>query len=372
MSVKTKAAVLKGLHQDFEVVQLDLEDPREGEVLVRMKVAGLCHSDKHVKFGGVRLPAVSGHEGAGIVEKVGPGVTEFAVGDHVAVSWIPECGRCKWCRRGMGNLCDLGAAMMTGELIGGGFRFRDADGVEYSSQAGLGTFSQYLVASTYSLVKVDPSIPWEWVSLVTCGVTTGWGSVVNVGKVKAGDSVAIYGCGGIGANAVQAAIQANAGLVGVIEPVEWKRGVASKWGADAVYATAEEAHADMWERTHGAGVDVSVITVGVVHADVVGQAFELTRKGGQIVLTGVSDDFMEASIQVPGSALTLFQKSITGSLFGACVPHVDVPMLLGMAKAGKLRLDELVTSRYRLDQVNQGFTDMLDGKNLRGVIVFDD
>lgn len=372
MSVKSRAAVLKGLHQDFEVVELDLEEPREGEVLVRMKVAGLCHSDKHVKFGGVRLPLVSGHEGAGVVEKVGPGVTEFEVGDHVAVSWIPECGRCQWCRRGLGNLCDLGAAMMTGELIGGGFRFRDADGLEYSSQAGLGTFSEFLVASTYSLVKVDASIPWEWVSLVTCGVATGWGSVVNVGKVKAGDSVAIYGCGGIGSNAVQAAIQTNAGLVGVIEPVEWKRDAALKWGADAVYATAEEAHADMWDRTNGAGVDVSVITVGVVHADVVGHAFNLTRKGGQIVLTGVSDDFMEASIQVPGSALTLFQKTISGALFGACVPHVDVPMLLGMAKAGKLQLDELVTARYGLDEVNQGFTDMLDGKNLRGVIVFGD
>ncbi|MET0929297.1 MAG: NDMA-dependent alcohol dehydrogenase [Aeromicrobium sp.] len=369
--MKTKAAVLKDLNQDYEVIELDLDDPREGEVLVKMKVAGICHSDKHTKFGGVRFPLVGGHEGAGIVEKLGPGVTEFEVGDHVAVSWIPACGRCRWCRKGMANLCDLGAAMMTGELIGGGFRFH-ADGQDYSSSAGLGTFSEYLVASTFSLVKVDKSLPWEWVSLVTCGVATGWGSIVNQGKVKAGDSVAIFGCGGIGSNAVRAAIQANAGLVGVIEPVEWKRDLALKWGADAVYATAEEAHADMWERTHGAGVDVSVVTVGVVHADIVEQAFNLARKGGVVVLTAVSDDMTEASIQIPGSFLTLFQKSIVGALFGACVPQTDVPMLLAMAKSGKLPLDEMVTSRYKLDDIEQGFTDMLDGKNIRGVIVHDE
>src|SRR4051794_38716841 len=227
--MKTKAGVLTGLHQDFEIVELDLDAPKVGEVLVQMKVAGLCHSDKHIKYGGVRLPLVGGHEGAGVVVEVGPGVTDLAVGDHVATSWIPSCGKCQWCRRGLGNLCDLGAMMMTGELVSGGYRFH-RDGVDFSSSAGLGTFSEYLVASQASLIKVDPSLPWEWVSLVTCGVTTGWGSVVNAAEVRAGDTVAVYGCGGIGSNAVLAAVESNAGFVAVIEPIGWKRELALKWG----------------------------------------------------------------------------------------------------------------------------------------------
>lgn len=366
--MKTTAAVLRADGDDFDIIELELDDPRQGEVRVKMMVAGLCHSDHHVKSGSVRKPVVGGHEGAGIVDAVGPGVTELQVGDHVAVTWIPTCGTCRWCRTGMANLCDLGAAMSTGELIGGGFRFH-AEGLDFSSQGGLGTFARHIVASTNSLIKIDPSIPWEWASLVTCGVATGWGAVVNSGKVRAGDTVAIYGCGGIGANAVAAAIESNAGLVGVIEPVAWKRELVLGWGADFAYETAEQAHADLWDRTHGAGVDVTVLTQGVVRSEDVTNAFELTRKGGTIVLTGLSDNVMDTTIQLPGSMLTLYQKTITGSLFGACVPHVDVPKLLQMAMDGKLRLDEMATGRYRLEDIEQGFADMLAGKNIRGLIV---
>jgi len=370
--MKTRAAVLTGAGQPWQVVEMDLDDPRDSEVLVKMKVSGICHSDKHVKVaGGVRFPLVGGHEGAGVVVKVGAKVTDLEPGDHVALSWIPSCGKCRWCRRGLGNLCDLGALMMAGELAEGGFRFH-RDGEDYSSTGGVGTYAEHIVVSENSVVKVDASIPWEWVSLVTCGVATGWGSVVNAGEVKAGDTVAVYGCGGIGANAVLAAIASNAGIVAVVEPVEWKREQALKWGADYAYATAEEAHADMWERTHGAGVDVAIVTAGVVHADLVAEAYDLTRKGGALVLTGVADDFSEVSIQLSGTALTLFQKRIIGTLFGNCIPHVDVPKLLDLAVRGKLPLDDLVTRRYRLDEVEQGFEDMLAGRNFRGVIVHED
>lgn len=370
--MRTQAAVLSAPQTDWQVVEMDLDDPKDSEVVVKMKVAGICHSDKHVKAaGGGRFPLVGGHEGAGIVERVGSAVSAVKPGDHVALSWIPSCGKCQWCRRGLGNLCDLGALMHTGELAAGGFRFH-RDGEDYSSTGGLGTFAERIVVAEHSVVKIDESIPWEWASLVTCGVATGWGSIVNAGKVTAGDTVAIYGVGGIGANAVLAAVAANAGLVAVVEPVEWKRKQALAWGADYAYATAEEAQEDLWSRTEGVGLDVTVLTAGEVHADLVGAAFLLTRKGGAMVLTGVTDDFAEISIQLSGSALTLFQKRLIGTLFGDCVPHVHVPLLLDLAMKGRIPLNELVTTRYTLDQVNQGFDDLLAGKNIRGIIVFED
>ncbi|ABH00817.1 alcohol dehydrogenase (plasmid) [Rhodococcus jostii RHA1] len=368
--MKTKAAALTGVHRDWEVLEFDLDDPGPGEVLVQMKVAGLCHSDKHAKFGGMTYPLVGGHEGAGVVEAVGDGVSRVSIGDHVAVSWIPSCGTCRWCASGQSNLCDLGANMVTGELANGGFRFH-RDGTDIGAMAATGTFSQFSVVDQRSVVKVDPTIPFEWVSLVTCGVATGWGSVVNAGEVKAGDTVAVYGCGGIGSNAVRAAVGANAGLVAAIDPVESKLEFAKQSGADFVYTSAEEAHADLWERTYGVGADVTVVTVGVVTSEVVRAAFELTRKGGTVVLTGVSDDVMENTIELPGGILTLFQKRIVGSLYGHCNPLVDIPRLLRMAQAGKLVLDDLVTRRYALEDINQGFDDMLAGHNIRGLIVHD-
>jgi NDMA-dependent alcohol dehydrogenase len=364
----THGAILTGTHRDWEVVELELADPGPTEVLVRMEVAGLCHSDKHMRFGFGPYPFVGGHEGAGVVEAVGSAVTRVSIGDHVGTSWIPSCGVCRWCMTGRSNLCNLGSNMASGQLVAGGYRFA-FEGNPVASMAGTGTFSQWSVLDERSCIKVDRSIPFEWVSLVTCAVATGWGSVVNAGEVRMGDAVAIYGCGGIGANAVRAAVDAHAGLVVVIEPVEWKRDWARDAGADAVFASAGEAHQPVWELTHGVGVDAAIVTVGVVTSEIVRAAFELARKGGTIVMTGVADDMFEETIQLSGSMLSVFQKRIVGSLYGHCSPANDVPRLLKLAQDGKLKLDDLVTSRYRLDDINQGFTDMLEGRNLRGVIV---
>jgi NDMA-dependent alcohol dehydrogenase len=364
----TRAAILTGTHRDWEVVDLEVSDPGPTEVLVRMEVAGICHSDKHMQFGFGPYPFVGGHEGAGVVEAVGSAVTRVSVGDHVGTSWIPSCGICRWCATGQGNLCDLGANMATGQLVTGGYRFA-RDGQPIASMAGTGTFAQRAVLDERSTIKVDPSIPLEWVSLVTCGVTTGWGSVVNAGGVRAGDAVIIYGCGGIGMNSVRAAIDAHASLVAVVEPVEWKRDFAKQSGADAVFATAEEAHQSVWDQTRGAGADVSVVTVGVVTSAIVRAAFEVTRKGGTIVLTAVADDMFEETIQLSGAMLAMFQKRIVGSLYGNCAPIEAVPRLLRMAQSGKLKIDDLVTAHYELDDINRAFKDMVDGRNMRGVIV---
>jgi len=368
--MKTTAAALIPGQYDWDLLEFDLDEPGVGEVRVRMKVAGLCHSDEHLQHLQLPMTFIGGHEGAGIVDAIGPGVTGLEIGDHVACSWIPSCGTCRFCVRGQGNLCDLGINMMSGELANGGFRFH-RDGHDIGAIAATGTFSQFAVLDQRSTVKVDKDIPWEWISLVTCGVATGWGAVLNAGKVVAGDSVAIYGCGGIGANAVSAAVQANADIVAVIDPVESKREFAQKLGADAVFADAGEAHADIWERTHGVGVDVAVVTAGVVTSDIIRSAFDLTRKGGTIVLVGVADDATEETLQLSSSMLTLYGKKVVGTLYGDCNPRVDVPQLLRMAKHGKLDLDSLVTRRYSLDQINDGFRDMLSGANIRGLIVHD-
>ncbi|ORA26275.1 alcohol dehydrogenase [Mycobacterium aquaticum] len=369
--MKTKAAVLTGLHQEYQVREIDVAEPRAGEALVRMKVSGLCHSDEHNKCGGTSLPIVGGHEGSGVVEAVGPGVTRLEVGDHVGVSWIPSCGRCRWCVTGHSNLCDLGANLATGVLANGGLRY-SMDGVPIGGIAATGTFSQFLVADERSLVKVDKDIPLEWVSLVTCGVTTGWGSVVNAGQVREGDVVAIYGCGGIGSSAVQAAVNSGAQTVAAVDPVAMKLEFAQKLGADRTYDNAADAHTDILALTCGVGADVAVVTVGKVTSEVVRAAFDITRKGGTVVLTGVSDYYDDNTIELPGTWLTLFQKKLVGTLYGNCNPHVDIPRLLGLAKRGKLRLDDFITRRYTLDQINQGYADLLAGHNIRGVILHDD
>lgn len=368
MAMKSKAAILTGTHRDWEVVELDVDEPHAGEVRVRMEVAGLCHSDEHLKYGNVPYPLVGGHEGSGVVESVGEGVTKVAAGDHVAIAWIPSCGTCRWCLTGRSNLCDLGANMLTGELANGGYRFM-LEGQGIGGNAASGTLSQYTVVDQRAVIKVDPSVSLEWASLVTCSSTTGWGSVIRAGEVTSGDTVAIYGCGGVGANAVRAAVAVGAGLVAVIEPVEWKRDFAKESGADLVFADAVSAQSELWERTHGIGMDVAVITVGKVNSEIVRAAFELISKGGTIVLTGVSDDIMADSIELPGSMLTLFQKRIVGSLYGHSNPLVDIPRMIRMAQDGKLNLEGLVTGRYALNDVNTGYADLLAGRNIRGVVV---
>jgi alcohol dehydrogenase/S-(hydroxymethyl)glutathione dehydrogenase/alcohol dehydrogenase len=368
--MKTRAAALFPGNPEWTVAEFDLAPPGPGEVLVRMKYAGLCHSDEHIRRGNfLGTTFVGGHEGAGIVEAVGANVPDLEVGDHVGCSWIPTCGRCYYCLRGKASLCDMGANMLTGELPSGGFRF-SYNGEGVGAMAATGTFSEYAVLDHRSLVKVDKSFPLEWVSLVTCGVATGWGSVINAGAVKAGDRVAIYGCGGIGANAVAAAVHANADMVAVIDPQESKRAFATKLGADHVYATAQEAHADIWARTWGNGVDVAIVAVGNVDTEVINQAYDLTGKGGTVVLVSIADNPFDNTLQMSSTMLTIFGKRIVGTLYGDCHPRIHVPRLLEMAGHGKLDLAALISRTYSLDEINQGFADMHAGANIRGLIAY--
>src|SRR6266568_6736038 len=287
--MKTKAAVLRELGKDCEIAELDLDPPKAGEVLVRWVAAGLCHSDEHLRTGDipVRYPIVGGHEGAGVVEEVGPGVTRLAPGDHIVCSFLPVCGHCRFCARGMTNLCDLGALLVDNCLPDGTFRLH-ADGLDFGQMCLLGTFSQWGTVSEHSCVKVPDDLPLEVVALVGCGVPTGWGTAVNAGGVRPGDTVVIYGIGGIGINAVQGAAIAGATNVIAVDPLPNKREAAEKLGATHSVATADEAQQLVTDLTRGVGADEALITVGVVTQDVVDAAFAIIRKHGTLIVTGLA------------------------------------------------------------------------------------
>ena len=367
--MKTKAAVIYEPGQRLQIEELDLDGPREGEVLIRYTHAGVCHSDIHVVHGHLkaRLPMVLGHEGAGIIEEVGPGVTRVQAGDHVVLSFLPNCGVCRYCATGRQSICDMGITIPEGCLPGGRFPITGPRGV-YGAACMLGTFSQYGVVHQASVVKVDDDLPLDKAVLVGCGVPTGWGSAVNAANVRPGDTVAVYGIGGVGINAVQGARHAGAKHVVAIDPLQNKREKAMELGATHAFATAAEALDTITELTQGQGADSAILTVALMTPEVVEAGFNAVGKGGIVVVIGNSN-LMEKSIVLPGAILTQFRKIVKGSLFGDCNPTTDIPKLLGLYKSGDLKLDELITRTYRLAEVNDSFDDLLAGRNIRGVVV---
>jgi alcohol dehydrogenase (nicotinoprotein) len=368
--MRTRAAVVHGIGKEWEITDLELDPPQTGEVRVRFAASGLCHSDESLRNGDLvpRFPMVGGHEGAGVIEDVGPGVTRLAVGDHVICSVIPVCGRCRFCATGMTNLCDLGATILDGRLPSGGYRWHK-DGEDYGGMDMLGTFSECAVLSEYSCVKIDEDLPLEVMCLIGCGVPTGWGTAVRAGDVRPGETVVVYGIGGIGINAVQGAAFAGAREVVAVDPLANKREAALKFGATHAVATAEEAYRLTQDLTRGVGAEKALVTVGVVTEDTVQAAFTAIAKGGTVVVTGLAAPDQK-TIHLPGAELTLFQKRIQGNLIGATNPFDDIPRLTELYRSGDLKLDELITRRYSLDEVGQGYRDLLAGEILRGVIVY--
>ena len=332
--MKTRAAVLRDIGKDWEIVELDLDPPQDGEVLVRFAAAGLCHSDDHVRTGDipVRYPIVGGHEGAGIVEEIGAGVSRLRPGDHVVCSFLPACGHCRFCARGMTNLCDLGALLFENCLPDGTFRFH-GDGEDFGQMCLLGTFSERSVVSEHSCVKIDDDLPLETVALVGCGVPTGWGTAVNAGNVRPGDTTVVYGIGGVGINAVQGAAFAGARNVIAVDPVAGKREMAARLGATHTAADAEAAQEIVTEVTRGVGADQALVTVGVVTEEVITAAFTAIRKRGTVVVTGIAGPGKN-TIQLPSFELTVMEKRIQGALFGGGNPFDEIPRMLELYRAG--------------------------------------
>jgi NDMA-dependent alcohol dehydrogenase len=306
-----------------------------------------------------------------VITAVGPHTPGFAVGDHVVFSFLPACGLCEFCSRGLSNLCDLGASLLTGARADDPTSFRmHLDGEPVGQQCGISTFSEYTTASTASVIKIDKGIPLKAAALLGCAVPTGWGSAVKSAAVAPGDTVIVVGIGGIGASALQGAAHAGASTVIAVDPVARKREWAARFGATHAFETIDEAADHARSITNGQGADSAIVTVGVVEGEHVAQALAAIRKAGTVVLTALGN-IAPTSVPLALGELTLYQKRLQGSLFGASNPRRDIPNLLRMYQAGQLKLDELVTREYTLDQVADGFDDMRAGRNIRGVVVFD-
>jgi NDMA-dependent alcohol dehydrogenase len=372
--LKTKGALLWGVGEDWSVEEIELGDPRQGEVTVELAASGLCHSDEHLVTGGTPVafyPVIGGHEGAGVVTKVGPGVTGLKEGDHVVTAFIPACGQCPPCSRGQQNLCDLGASLLAGTSISDGSYRIQAKGQDVVPMCLLGTFSPYITVHQASVVKIEPDIPLEVAALVGCGVTTGWGSATKVADVRPGENVVIMGTGGVGMNAVQGAAAAGAKRVMVIEPVAKKREWAMSMGATHAFANMEEAAPAINELTWGRMAEKTIITVGDIQGEDIAAALSVTGKGGRAVVTGMGN-YANVDVKLSLFELTLLQKDLQGAIFGGLAPRNAIPELLSLYQEGQLKLDELVTTKYSLEDVNQGYQDMRDGKNIRGMIIYTD
>ena len=372
----TRAAVLWGIGEDWKIEDVELDDPKSTDVLVTLKAAGMCHSDEHAVTGDLPLPlpVIGGHEGAGIVEAVGPGVSTLVPGDHVSVSFIPSCGRCKYCSTGRQYLCDEGAKLFDLGMMSDGREAHHAKGPDGNMMpigryAQVGTFSEQMLVNENSLVKVEKDLPFHAVALVSCGVATGFGSATERAGTKPGDNVAVIGIGGIGINAVQGARIAGAKRIIAIDPVEFKREQAMEFGATHTYASIEEANAAVPDLTWGDMCERVILSPGVVHGDMLEPALTLTAKGGTLVVTGLAP-MMETDAQMNLFMFSMSNKEVKGTVFGSTNPREMIPRLLSMYREGELKLDELITNRYTLDEVNQGYADMRSGKNIRGIIEF--
>jgi S-(hydroxymethyl)glutathione dehydrogenase/alcohol dehydrogenase len=372
--VKTKGALIWEFNQPWTIEEIEIGDPAKNEVKIQMEASGMCHSDHHLVTGGIPMmgfPVLGGHEGAGIVTEIGEGVESVAVGDHVVLSFIPSCGKCPSCQAGLRNLCDLGAGLLGGVAISDGTHRITAKGQPVFPMTLLGTFSPYMVVHESSVVKIDPSVPFEVACLVGCGVTTGYGSATHTAQIKPGEDVAVVGVGGVGMAALQGAVISGARNIFVIEPVEWKRDAALKFGATHAYPDMESAMMGMAEVTQGFMAKKVIVTVGEVDGADVDNYMNITSKSGTCVMTAIGS-MLDTNVTLNLAMLTLMQKNLQGTIFGGGNPHYDIPQLLSMYKIGKLNLDDMITRQYRLEQINEGYQDMLEGRNIRGVIRFTD
>ncbi|HEX5193204.1 MAG TPA: NDMA-dependent alcohol dehydrogenase [Solirubrobacteraceae bacterium] len=371
--MKTRGAVLLEVGGDWTTEDIELDPPKRGEVLVRMVASGLCHSDLHYQTPGfdIPVPLVGGHEGAGVVEEIGEGVEGLAIGDHVITTFMPSCGHCPACVDGLGQLCDRGALMTSGFALDQTTRVR-VNGTPAMAMTWTGTFAEYSVSPVDSLIKIDKEVPLDKVVLISCGVPTGWGSAVNIAEVKPGHTVVVIGAGGVGMNAVQGAAFSGASQIIVVEPHQWKRDAAiSTFGATHGVASLQDALPLVTELTHGRMADSAIIHVGQVQGEMIQPSLDLVKKAGTLAISAVGRmDQIDATLNV--FMFAMMQKTIRGALYGGTPPKQSIPQLVELYKRGQLKLDELITNTYAVDDVNEAYQDLEAGKNLRGVVLHGD
>jgi S-(hydroxymethyl)glutathione dehydrogenase / alcohol dehydrogenase len=362
-----RAAVMRAAGQPLEVVDLQLDEPHEGEVRVRLHAAGVCHSDLSIMEGRIvsQVPVVLGHEGAGVVDAVGPGVSRVAVGDHVVISWVPMCGHCHFCLHGQPQLC-ASAAYTPGLMDDGTTRLHDGDtAVHHGLHAA--TFAEQTVVREGSVVRIDPDIPFAAAALVGCAVTTGVGAALRTAEVRAGESVAVIGCGGVGLSVIQGCRLAGASPIIAIDTVPARLDAARRFGATDTVSGGDRAASEVRGLTGKLGVDVAFEVAGVPALQ--RQAWDMTRRGGRTILVGVPAQDGETSF--PSLLLAVSEKTLKGCYYGSAYPPRDFPELLALYRAGRLDLDSLVTQTLPLEGVNDAFAAMRRGEQLRTVLLLD-
>lgn len=369
--MQTQAAILWETGKEWSVEEIELDPPKAGEVLVKLTASGMCHSDEHLVTGDLpfALPTIGGHEGAGVVEAVGDGVSWLSPGDKVVFGFIPSCGRCPSCATGHSNLCDLGALMAGGRQISDGTARHHAQGQDIGLMCVLGTFAHHTVVNEASCIKVDETVPLEKACLLGCGVVTGWGSAVYAAQTGPADTIAIVGVGGIGASAILGAKAAGAKQILAVDPIDSKRERALALGATHTAASLEEAKAVLSDITWNRMANQLIFTMGVGDGSLLIEGLACVGKRGTVVVTNIHPA-TELSANVSLLDLTLNEKKIVGSLFGSGNPRADIPKLLELYAAGQLPLDDLITRTYPLAGVNDGYEDMRTGANIRGVLVY--
>ncbi len=363
-----KAVICREWNKPVVVEEVVLDAPKRGEVLLKLEACGVCHSDLSATNGTIQMPPplVLGHEAAGTVVEIGEGVTLVAPGDHVIPSFIYMCGKCRFCSSGKPVLCvDQGKALVT--TFEGTPRVKDKAGKPLGVFSGCGVMAEYAVMDATNLVKIDRSIPFASAALVGCAVTTGVGAVFNTARVEAGSIVAVFGCGGVGLNAIQGAAIAGAVKVIAIDTMESKLAAAKQFGAtDVMCIKPGEDPTKALKKLTGGGPDYAFECVG--NGELGGLAYKAVRRGGKAVIVGVAR--AQDNVSVVQRSLVFEEKTLTGSYYGSCVPSIDFPRMLNLYQAGKLKLDELITKRYSIDEAPQAFADLEAGRNARGVIVF--
>lgn len=369
-----RAALLESqpadLNRPFALHTLDLADPRAGEVLVRMSAVGVCHSDWHLVTGATKhpLPVVPGHEGAGVIEAIGPGVEDVKVGDHVVLNWAPSCGGCFYCLRDRSNLCETYTApIWAGTMLDGTTRL-SRDGQPVYSYCGLAALAERTVVPRQSCVVIDQAIPLEVAALVGCAVATGVGAAMYTARVRPGESVVVFGCGGVGLSCIQGARLCGAGMIIGVDTQPSKIWIAKHFGAQSVLMADEDVEQVVKHHTGGRGADHVIEAVG--HPALQEKALHCVRPGGTLTLAGLAP--MGSATNFPSAMLTRQEKTIKGSYYGSIHAPRDFPMLLELYQSGRLNLDDMITRRYPLEQVNEAYRDMIEGKLARGVILLGD
>jgi len=367
MAKKAKAVVCRQWNEPCSVEEVSVEAPKRNELMVKIHACGVCHSDLSVTNGTIPMPPpiVVGHEAAGVVEEVGEGIQDIAVGDHVVIVWIPMCGKCRYCAQGRPALCDQ-AAKATITLPDGTPRFSDKDGSPLNHMAGVGVMAEYATVHRDNVLKIDSEIPLDKAALVGCAVMTGVGAALNTAKVEAGSQVVVFGCGGIGLNVIQGAALAGAEKVIAVDLEDKKLEFAQKFGA--THRVNPKTDGDAVQKIHAlteGGADYAFECIGA--PEVIAQAYNAIRKGGTACVVGVTRADGQVTL---GTFLMPFQeKVLTGSMYGSARPSLDFPRYLDLYKANRLKLDELGTATYSIDQINEAFADMEKGVNARGVIL---